>query len=404
MAQVLGVSRTSERRSGARVALAHDYLAARGGAERFLIAVMDLYPEATIYTSLFEPDLTFPNFASRRVISSPLNLARPLRRHYRSALPLLPWAFGHLEVDADVVVCTTSGWSHGIVTDVPKIAYCHTPARWLYQRDDYTRGMKSFWLAATVSKPLLQGWDRRAAASCDRYLASSRAIAERVRRTYGIEAEVLPPPTSLDVTASREPVEGIGEGFFLSVGRLLGYKHVDALLAAFDELGPGFRLVVAGDGPLRTELHSRAGANVTFLGEVNDAQLRWLYANCTALLSAADEDFGLTPIEAGLFGKPCGVIRKNGFIDTTIPGETGLFFEELRPRHIADAVRQIERASWDAEAIALSADRFSAAGFRRRLDTIIEETVGRPPTQLTFPGELSGPSPQATTTGAAING
>ena len=278
-----------------------------------------------------------------------------------------------------MVICSSSGWSHGIAGDVPKIVYCHNPARWLYQQDEYTRGMRSFWVAARLFAPLLLGWDQRAAHSCARYLANSRAVAERVRRAYGIEAEVLPPPTSLDPAGERQPVEGLEPGFFLSVGRLLGYKNVGALLAAFEELGPRYRLVVAGDGPLGDELRQAAGPNVSFVGSVSDAQLRWLYANCTALLSAADEDFGLTPVEAGLFGKPCGLVRKNGFIDTTIPGETGLFFEELKPRDIAQAVRRLERQSWSSTTISMSADRFSAAAFQQRLDEIVAEVSGRPP-------------------------
>jgi glycosyltransferase involved in cell wall biosynthesis len=363
-----------------RIALVHDYLTQRGGAERVALSLTRAFPEAPLYTSLYDPAGTFPEFAEADVRPLPLNAIAQLRRRYRAALPVLAPAFSRLHVSADVVICSSSGWAHGARVDGRKIVYCHTPARWLYQPDRYLRGRPAplRLVARGLRRPLLR-WDRAAAASADRYLANSSVVAKRIRDAYGIEAEVVPPPPAITPDGETEAVPGVEPGFVLGVSRLLPYKNLDTVVRAFAEL-PAERLVLVGRGPLEQQLRQLAGANVTLVGGVSDAQLRWLYATSAGLVAASHEDFGLTPLEAASFGKPAAVLRWGGFLDTIDERRTGLFFDHPTPAEVAKAVRALRARSWDAEAVRAHAALFSEARFIERLTRIVrhEERLASP--------------------------
>ncbi len=359
------------------LSLVHDYLTQRGGAERVVLSLTQAFPNAPLYTSLYEPVDTFPNFRDVDVRPLPLNRLSSLRRHYRATLPLLAPAFSALRVDADVVVCSSSGWAHGVRTRGRKIVYCHTPARWLYQPERYLRGRGAAIRAtAAVLRPALVRWDRRAAASADRYLANSSSVARRIADAYGVQAEVLPPPPALTPEGPATPVSGLEPGFGLCVSRLLPYKNVDTVLRAFAAL-PDERVVVVGGGPDEAALRALAPPNATLLGAVGDDELRWLYSECAYLAAASHEDFGLTPLEAATFGKPSVALRWGGFLDTVHEGVTGLFFETPTPEALADAVRQLAQERPDREAIRAHAAGFSEARFVERIRAIVAEEAGR---------------------------
>ena len=273
-------------------------------------------------------------------------------------------------MNADVVVCSSSGWAHGAHTDGRKIVYCHTPARWLYQTNRYLRDSGGVQRAAmSALRPLLLRWDRRAARTADRYLANSTIVAERIARVYGLEAEVVPPPPALTPDGPSAPVDGIEPGYVLCVSRLLAYKNVDAVVEAFARL-PAERLVIVGRGPHEESLRHVAGANVRFAGGVGDAELRWLYAHSSALVAASHEDFGLTPLEAAAFGKPVAALRWGGFLDTVVEGETGVFFDDPSAGSIADAVQTLRATVWNAETLRRHAAGFSEARFIERIRAI----------------------------------
>jgi glycosyltransferase involved in cell wall biosynthesis len=352
------------------VALVHDYLTQRGGAERVALALCRAFPGAPLYASLYEPATTFPGFADVEVRTTPLDRVPLLRRHHRLALPLLAPTFSLLRVEADVVVCSSSGWAHGTQVEGRKIVYCHTPARWLYQPERYLRGRQApLRGAAALLRPSLLRWDRAVAASADCYLANSSAVAARIRSLYGRDAEVVPPPPAVTPDGPVDPVERLERGFVLCVSRLLPYKNVDAIVRAFARL-PGERLVVAGEGPDEAGLRAIATPNVSFLGRVRDTRLRWLYGESSALVAASYEDFGLTPLEAATFGKPSAVLRWGGFLDTVREGETGMFFETPTAEAIAETVRSLRAHSWRAEAIREHAARFSEERFVTRMREI----------------------------------
>jgi glycosyltransferase involved in cell wall biosynthesis len=358
-----------------RVALVHDYLTQRGGAERVVLTLADAFPGAAIHTSLYDPEGTFPEFRDLTVVTSPLDRIRLLRSHHRLALPLLAPAFDHLHVDADVAICSSSGWAHGAKATGAKVVYCHNPARWLYQRDQYltgSSGMSAAGIAALA--PALRRWDRRAAATADRYLVNSRAVRTRVADTYGIDAVVVPPPVDVDTDAPRRAPGGVTPGFLLCVSRLLPYKNVDAVVAAVTGR-PDVRLVVVGTGPSADELATGAPPNVTFLGRVDDDELRWLYGACQGLVSASYEDFGLTPVEAAAFGRPTAALRWGGFLDTIVEGETGVLFDAPEPGAVAAAIDELVATPWSERALVDHAATYAPDRFIATVGEVVDEVA-----------------------------
>ncbi len=354
-----------------RVAIVHDYLTQCGGAERVVLSMLEAFPDAELYTSVYNADTTFDEFRRHRVHTLPLQWVGAFRRHHRWALPLYPLAFERLVVDADVMIASSSGWAHGARTTGRKIVYCYNPARWLYQTDEYMSedgGLVR--RAMSLARPAFRWWDRRAADSADRYVAISSVVAQRVASSYGVGASLLPPPVTLDAGGPAERPD-VGSGrFFLTVSRLLPYKNIDALLDAFARL-PRLRLVVPGSGPDAERLARLAPANVVLLGHVTEPQLRWLYAHCIALVSASVEDFGLTPVEAATFGRPSAVLRRGGFVDTVREGVNGVFFDAPSPALIGRALDRILDGSWDADAIRVHAEAYSEERFAAKLRDLV---------------------------------
>jgi glycosyltransferase involved in cell wall biosynthesis len=369
-----------------RVALVHDYLTQRGGAERTVLAMTRAFPRAPLYTSLYDPNGTFPEFADVDVRPSRLNHVPGLRSHHRAAFPLLAGTFSSMTVDADVALCSSSGWAHGVGATGRKVVYCHAPARWLYQTDRYLGTRTSTTESERVLKQAILGafrtrlenWDRDAAASADRYLVNSSASAKAVRDLYGLEAEVLAPPLAIDAHGPARPVPGLDPGYWLCVSRLLPYKNLDLVIKAV-RASNGARLVIIGDGPERVRLETLAGPGVTFLRGLDDDELRWCYANCRALLTASYEDFGLTPLEVGAFGKPTAAPRFGGFLDTIVEGRTGVFFERPEAGLIAEAMGRLGEIAWVGEVITEHAASFNEERFAARLREVVAEEMAKLP-------------------------
>ena len=353
------------------VALVHDYLTQRGGAERVVFVLTRAFPGAPFYTSLYEPEATFPEFSAVDVRPLPLNRLAPLRDRHRVALPLLAPAFSRLRLIDDVVVCSSSGWAHGARVAGRKIVYCHTPARWLYQPQRYLRGRG------------LALRDRRGAPAGARAVGRARrGLGRHVprelvggRRTDHADSTGSTPRCCrrrppIDPGARRSRSTALEPGFVLCVSRLLPYKNLDAVVPPSPSCPTsGWSLV--GSGPEEAALRALAGDNVTLLGRVSDEQLRWLYRECTGLVAASHEDFGLTPLEAAGFGHPSAVLRWGGFVDTVLEGETGIFFESPKPDAVADALRGLRSQHWDADRIRAQAERFSEARFVERIRAIV---------------------------------
>ncbi len=366
-----------------RVAIAHDYLTQRGGAERVVLALSRAFPEAPIYTSLYDVEGTFPDFREREVVAGPLDRIPVLRRNHRHALPLLAPAASRTHVDADVMVVSSSGWAHGFRTPGRTLVYCHNPARWLYQAEEYLGDagpLAPRRLALRALTPALRRWDRAAAHRADRYLANSSVVRERIAAAYGIEAEVVPPPPGIDTSGEQDApadLAGWGErGYWLVVSRLMPYKNVDVAVEAL-RARPDERLVVVGAGPLRERLLAERPDNVRILSHLTDAELRWTYAHATGLLAPSREDFGLTPLEANAWGIPVVALRAGGYLDTVVDGRTGLFFDEPTPAAVGDALDRAAGREWSPDVLRAHADGFGEEGFAARIRAEVAALLDR---------------------------
>lgn len=365
------MSQLNPRTDDVDVAIAHDYLTQKGGAEKVVLALHRAFPSAPVYTTLYEPGLTYPEFSGVDVVPTSLNRIGIFRRSHRLALPFLAWASGRTSVQARNTIVSSSGWAHGFRTSGNKIVYCYSPARWLYQTDTYLSSSKfsAQRVALACAKPFLKRWDRRQAKTATKYFAISTVVQQRIKDTYGIDSEVLPAPHSVDVSLPQEEVNlgavrPDGE-FYLCISRLLPYKNVDVVVNAFNDLG--IPLVVVGAGPEERRLAALAGPNVHMLKDLTDGQMRWLYARCTAVVSASYEDFGLTPIEAANYGKPSVVLRWGGFLDTIREDKTGVYFDKPEPSLIAASIERSRSILWNQDDIRAHADTFGEEHFAGRL-------------------------------------
>jgi glycosyltransferase involved in cell wall biosynthesis len=378
-----------------RVALVHDYLTQRGGAERVVVALHRLFPEAPVFTSVYDPDGTYSEFKSTDVRSTFLQRFHPRGNSVRALFPLYPLAFGHLDLRGyDVVLSSSSGWAHAIrVPDGIHICYCHNPARWLYQTDQYLG------VGAPVPKwgrvpvraglALARRWDRRAARLPDHYVANSRVVAERIRRHYGRASAVVHPPLDIGRFVNVQPPRG--RPYYLVVSRLLSYKRIDLAIAACRARGA--RLVVVGEGPARDVLRREAGAHVEFRSHVGDGELSSLFGGCTALIQPGEEDFGLVPLEANAAGRPVIALARGGALETVVDGMTGVLVPSPTVEAFGKALDRVEEVEWDARSLRAHARRFSEPRFHAELSSLLGRLLGQP-------GQ-TGPVPPGRTTTAA---
>lgn len=367
---------------GPRVAIAHDYLTQLGGAEKTVLNMSRVFPGAPIYTMLYDVDATFPEFKDLDVRVPLFNKVKPFRKHHRAALPLLPLVARSIFIDADVVLSSSSGWAHGFRTNGRKLVYCHSPARWLYQSESYLgdNGNTAARLGLRAAGRYLKSWDRKEALNSDRYLANSTEIKGRIFDAYGIDADIVFPPVSKPPVDALEPVaevlDWLGAGrpddsFYLVVSRLLPYKNVDAIVRAF--AGSPRRLVVVGHGPQADYLRQLKTDNVVMLSNLTDGALAWLYKSCRAVLAASYEDYGLTPLEAGVWGKPAIALRFGGFLDTIHEDVSGMYFDEPTPRAISAALDRFESMAFDRDKIRGHVKQFSQQSFSEQLHRAVDE-------------------------------
>ena len=365
------------------VAFVHDHLVQRGGSERVLVSMLRAFPDAPVYTAFYRPESTYPELAQADVRCLPVDRVPGLRRHHRAAFPAFPFLFSRQHVDADAVICSSSGWAQAVRASGRKIVYFHALAQWLHTPLAYVAGDSVARRALfAVPRRTLMRWDRRTVLSAHRHLVAGPTMRARVRDVYGLDADVLAPPVAIDASGPTTPVDGLEPGFFLSAARLMPYKNLDAVIAAFGEL-PGERLVVAGEGPDGGRLRAAAPDNVRFVGTAADPQLRWLYANCRALVCAGFESYGLTPIEGAAFGKPTIALRLAGLADVVTEGRTGAFFDRAEPGAIADAVRRFEPSRYEGAALRRLSEDHAASLFTAGLRAVVDQELGQARKPLT---------------------
>ena len=347
------------------VAIVHDYLNQPGGAERVVLEMAAIWPHAPIFTSLYRPESTFPEFRDHDVRTSPLDRL-PVDAGFRNLFPLYPAAFRALgTLTQDVVISSSSGWAHSVRTAPASFhaVYCYTPARWLYADDHLGASRRKQALKPAIG--LVRRWDRAAARRADLYIAISNAVRDRIKLRYGLDAPVVYPPVSVERFTPSERGERL-----LVVSRLLPYKRVDVIVDAATKAGIG--LDVVGTGPALEDLQLRAGSTVTFHGRLPDADITRLMEGCRALCLPGKEDFGITPVEANAAGKPVVAFGDGGALETIEDGVSGAFFRRHDATDVLRAIDRCDAIDTAPAALAAMASRFSVDAFHSRLVDVIE--------------------------------
>lgn len=357
-----------------RIAVAHEWLVRYAGSERCVEEMLEAFPGAYLLTTVAEPEALPPTL--RRAETSFLQRVPGSRSHHEWFLPLMPlaWRLKDVPSELDAVISSSHACAKAVRTEngVPHLCYCYTPMRYAWDFEaERTRFPAPLRPAARAGMAWFRAWDRRTVERVDRFVAISQAVADRVRRVYGREADVIHPPVNTDFFTPG----GERGDEFLFVGRLVSYKRADLVVRAFE--GLPYRVLVVGDGHLADRLRATAPANVRFASGVDDAKLRELYRSARALIYPADEDFGIVMAEAQACGTPVVALAAGGALDIVEPEETGWLLPAQTVGELRRAVARAAEEELDPDVIRLHAERFSRERFRRELRATVEELVAR---------------------------
>jgi glycosyltransferase involved in cell wall biosynthesis len=358
-----------------KLAIVHDYLNQMGGAERVLMVLHDVFPEAPIFTSIYAPGLVDGAFRRMDVRTSFMQRLPFVHRHHQPFLPLFPLAFESLDLrDYDVVLSMSSGWAKNVLTrpETCHLCYCLTPMRFGWSFQEYvSRERVAAWQRGLLA-PVMAGirlWDVAGSNRVDHFAAISTGVARRIWKYYRRDAEVIHPPVD---TAAYAPLDDRGgEGdHFLIVSRLIPYKRVDLAIEACNLLGAPLKVI--GDGRDRSRLERLAGPTVEMLGWVDDETKRRHLSSCKAFIFPAEEDFGISPVEAMAAGRPVVAFAAGGALDTIVDGTTGVLFRQPAVHALVEALETASRRTWDRAAIRAHAARFDVQTFCTQLREFIE--------------------------------
>jgi glycosyltransferase involved in cell wall biosynthesis len=363
-----------------RVALVHDFLLDLRGAERVFAAICDAWPEADVFTTVYDAKGTEGRFEGRAPRTSFLQRVRPTARSFRPLLPLYPHAVESLDLRGyDTVISSSSAWAHGVLVDPGSVhvCYCHNPFRYAWSECHATLAARGPIARAPLALLLARWrqWDWIAAQRVDRYVANSAVTAARVRRYFGREATVLHPPVEL----ARFSPGPVGE-HYLVVAELMAHKRIDVAIRAFNRLRRP--LLVIGDGPAYRRLRRLAGPTVRFAGRLPDADVAAALRSARALVVTAMEEFGIAAVEALASGRPVIALRSGGVTESVREGVTGTFYDDADdPGALAAAVVAFEPDAVDPAACVAAARRFATGRFQAALRAIVAEAVlaERPP-------------------------
>ncbi|MBC2665227.1 glycosyltransferase [Novosphingobium flavum] len=347
-----------------RVAIVHYWLVAMRGGERVIERLLGLYPQADLFTHVYDRAAMSPVIAGARVHTSFIDRLPFSRRLYQYYLPLMPLALEELDLTGyDLVISSEAGPAKGVITHPGSLhlCYCHSPMRYLW--DHYHQYKARANPLARLAMPglyhRLRTWDVASSARVDRFAANSQFIRQRIAKVWRRDAEVIHPPVD---TALFSPAAQTGD-FYLWVGQLVPYKRPDLAVDAFT--ASGRPLVMVGTGGMARSLRARAGPNVTFVERMSFDQLRAAYAGCKALVMTAEEDFGITPVEAMASGRPVVAYGRGGVLDSVVEHRTGLFFDEQSPEALNAAIAGMEHflPHFDPAAAVAQAQRFAPEEF-----------------------------------------
>ena len=358
-----------------KVAIVHEWLTVYGGSERVVEEIHELFPEAPIYTLVYDREnmpKRFMNYDIRTTFVQKLPFAK---KKYPNYLPLMPRAFEALDLtEYDLVLTSSTACAKGIITrsDALQICYCHTPMRYAWEfYYEYTKDMNKLkrWIIAFFMHKIRM-WDRLAADRVDYFIANSNYIKGRIAKYYRRKSEVIFPPVNTHLY-HIEPKED----FYLIVSRMVTYKRVDLAIEAFNELG--LPLVIIGGGPEEKKLRAMAKENIKFLGRLSDEEIVSYYARSKGFIFPGEEDFGITPIEAQASGTPVMAYGRGGALDTVVDGYSGILFYEQTAKALENAVKVFETTGvrWRADEIKANSEKFSVTHFKQRYSSFIEKCL-----------------------------
>jgi glycosyltransferase involved in cell wall biosynthesis len=361
-----------------RVALIHDFLLDLRGAERVFAAICDAYPDADVFTAVYDPVGTEGRFAARDPQASFLQRLRPTSRTFRPLLPMYPHAIESLDLRGyDIVISSSSAWAHGVLVDpgATHVCYCHNPFRYAWSEREATLAARN-----VLTRPPLRAllsrwrqWDWIAAQRVDAYIANSAVTQARIRRYFGRESTILHPAVEL----SRFSPGPVG-AHYLVLAELMAHKRIDVAIRAFNALG--LPLVVVGDGPEWRHLRRVAGPTVRLTGRLSDGEVADLLRSARALIVTAEEEFGIAAVESLASGRPVIGLRAGGVLETVTAGRTGWFYDDADdPESLAEAVRAFDVESIAASDCVIDARRFGVEPFQEQLRAIVEAASGRSP-------------------------
>ncbi len=355
-----------------KIGLVHDWLNQMGGAENVLLQLSAMYPDAPVHTSIYGSGLVDARFGELDIRTNFIQGLPGVIRHHRWYLPVYPLAFNAIRLDGyDVVISNASAFCKSVRTppETLHICYCLTPTRFVWSPNEYLAREDVPPALRSAMRPLLalmRAWDRRTSRRVDLFVAISRAVANRIRRFYRRESEVIYPPVA---TSAFTPASAV-EDYFLVVSRLVPYKRIDLAVRACTELG--LRLKVIGAGRDLQALEALAGPTVEFLGRQDDDVVRRHFSRCRALIFPGEEDFGITPVEAQAAGRPVIAFAGGGALDTVISGETGEFFTEPTVESLTRLLKDFDDSRYAANRMIQNAQRFDETVFVREMKHFVE--------------------------------
>lgn len=356
------------------IAIVHEWLTNMGGSERLIINFKELYPEAPIYTTIYNPDNLDEELKNIDVRTSFLQNKRGAKTHHQKFFPFMPMAFESFDLtEYDIVLSSSSSCAKGVVTrpDTMHVCYCHSPMRYgwefyyQYSKHDVKSKLKKVLLKYLMNYMRL--WDRASSDRVDYFIANSENVARRIWKHYRRESVVIHP----SVRTKLFDISDTDEEYYLMVSRLVSYKMVDLAVKVFNELK--LPLVIIGDGAERQRLENMANDNIKFLGRQPDSVIQEYYSKCRAFVFPGEEDFGITPLEAQASGRPVIAYGKGGALETVIDGVTGVFFSEQTEESMKDAMQRFEKINFDKQTIREHAKTFDEEIFKQKVDNFIKE-------------------------------
>jgi glycosyltransferase involved in cell wall biosynthesis len=356
-----------------RTALVHDFLVSVRGADRVFLEMCSLWPDADVFTPVYDEDGTEGRFAGRRIQTSFLQRMRPTSRTFRALLPLYPAAIESFDLSGyELVISSSSAWAHAVLCEeeTVHVCYCHNPFRYAWNERHRTLAERHDPISRAVLRGLFRRWrewDWIAAQRVDRYITNSRTTQGRIRSYFGRDSRIVYPP----VATERFRPAPVGD-YYLVLSELVSHKQIEVAVKAFKRLSAP--LVIAGDGPARRQLERLAGPNVRFAGRVSDTEAARLMSGARALVVTGPEEFGIAAVEAQAAGRPVIARAAGGLLENVVDGVTGCLWDG-GPEELAAAVSGFDTGDVDPEACIENAGRFDAAVFRKKFPREVDEAL-----------------------------